>query len=244
MLVAVISDIHSNLPAFEAVLAAIDRSDPKPDQVWCLGDIVGYGADPDACASLTAERADLCLAGNHDLVVSGDIDIGHFSRSAAAAARWTMSEISDETRSFLSPLEPAASADGVGLYHASPRDHVWEYVLSFEQARRCLDVQPERICLIGHSHVALFFGRRGAIVEGDLAPGGTDLDVGEGEWLLNPGSVGQPRDLDAKAAYLTLDTDRWIASFHRIEYPIQQAADAIEEAGLPVDLAHRLYEGQ
>jgi diadenosine tetraphosphatase ApaH/serine/threonine PP2A family protein phosphatase len=243
MHVAVISDIHGNLPAFEAVLADIDLLDPAPDEVWCLGDVVGYGAEPDACAKLTEERAKLCLAGNHDLVVRGDLDISYFTQSAGAAARWTANVINAETRAFLEPLKPLARAAGTGLFHASPRDPVWEYVLSIEQASQCLDLQPERVCLIGHSHVACYFSANGHVTDGALAPIGTNLEIANDKWLLNPGSVGQPRDGDPRAAYMVLDTDAWRATFRRVPYDVERAARAILDAGLPSDLARRLNVG-
>jgi predicted phosphodiesterase len=244
MRVAVISDIHSNFPALVAVLADIENQAPVADEVWCLGDVVGYGATPDQCAALTEKLADVCLAGNHDLVVRGDLDINYFTTGASAAARWTMKVINPQTRSFLAPLQPVDRNHEVGLYHASPRDPVWEYVLSVDQARECLDAQPERVALIGHSHVACYFSRNGARMDGAIAPAGTVLQVGEGEWLLNPGSVGQPRDGDPRAAYMVLDTDRGTASFRRVEYPIDLAAEAIMRAKLPRQLADRLYVGQ
>jgi predicted phosphodiesterase len=244
--VAVISDIHSNLPALEAVLSDLGQEDP--DEVWCLGDIVGYGADPDACTSFVADVVERCLAGNHDLVVRGDIDIGYFAMSAGAAARWTVKVISEETRDFLRPLSPLGEKAGVGLYHASPRDPVWEYVLSVRQAADCLKVQRQRIALIGHSHVACYFSRPTAdstIEEtiGEVATAGTVLEMAEGRWLVNPGSVGQPRDGDPRAAWLMLDTEAWTARFHRVEYPVEAAAKAIVEAGLPRQLADRLFAG-
>jgi diadenosine tetraphosphatase ApaH/serine/threonine PP2A family protein phosphatase len=244
MRIAVISDIHSNLPALEAVLEGIGALDPPPDRIWCLGDVVGYGASPDACAALTAEHVDLCLAGNHDLVVRGDLDLDYFARSAGAAARWTATVIDSRTRAFLEPLQPLGRAEGIGLYHASPRDPVWEYVLSIEQARAGLDVQPDRVCLIGHSHVACHFVRRDSRVQGELAPPGSVLELGDGEWMVNPGSVGQPRDGDSRASWLLLDTETWTATFRRVEYRIEEAAKAIEAAGLPLELAQRLYVGQ
>jgi len=243
VLVAVISDIHSNVAALRAVLEHIDSLDPAPEQIWCLGDIVGYGADPDACTALTAERADVCLAGNHDLVVSGAIDIEYFAHGAREAALWTIDAIDERTRLFIEPLKPSGQAQGVGLYHASPRDPVWEYVLSIDQARACLALQDDRVCLIGHSHVACYFQRHELEVRGETAPAGTSLELGEGEWMINPGSVGQPRDGDPRAAYLLLDTARWTASFQRVEYPISEAADAIVAAGLPEELAQRLRVG-
>jgi predicted phosphodiesterase len=239
--VAVISDIHSNLPALEAVLTDLGGSDP--DQVWCLGDVVGYGAQPDACTKLISEVVEVCLAGNHDLVVSGELDVRYFAMSAGAAARWTLKKVKPATREFLSQLAPLGQSAGVGLYHASPRDPVWEYVLSISQAGECLDVQQQRVCLIGHSHVACYFTRNGGDTIGEQALHGAELSMGEGEWLVNPGSVGQPRDGDARAAYLMLDTENWTASFRRVEYPIDEAAKAIIDAGLPKSLAERLYQG-
>jgi diadenosine tetraphosphatase ApaH/serine/threonine PP2A family protein phosphatase len=244
MRVAVISDIHSNLPALEAVLDDIDRLDPEPDSLWCLGDIVGYGAQPETCTALMAERAEVCLAGNHDLVVSGELDIENFTSSAAEAARWTTEQIDGQTRSFLEGLSPLAHGFAAGLYHASPRDPVWEYVLSIDQARACLLIQEERVCLIGHSHVACHFATTDGETYGEQAYEGTTLDLGDDRWLVNPGSVGQPRDGDARAAYLLLDTDGWDATFRRVEYPIDDAARAIIDAGLPRDLAARLYVGR
>jgi predicted phosphodiesterase len=241
MRVAVISDIHSNLPALRAVLDDLEQR--RPETIWCLGDLVGYGAMPDQCTELVADRADLCLGGNHDLVVAGELDIENFTRSAAAAARWTMEAIKPRTREFLRALKPVGGSQGMGLYHGSPRDPVWEYVLSIQQARDCLELQPERVCLIGHSHVACSFTRDGGETDGALAPAGSVLEMAQGEWLVNPGSVGQPRDGDPRASYLVLDTGDWTAWFHRVEYPIDEAAEAILAAGLPPDLAQRLYLG-
>jgi predicted phosphodiesterase len=243
MRIALLSDVHGNLPAFEAVLADVDAD--GADQVWCLGDLVGYGAQPDGCVELARERCDLCLAGNHDLVVTGDIDIADFSSSAAAAARWTRENIGEDALAFLRELRPADPSREIGLYHASPRDPVWEYVLSSWQADECMDLMGPRVGAVGHSHVALWFRRSGeGQVEGTLAKGGLERDLSEGEWLVNPGGVGQPRDGDPRAAGLLLDTGEWKAQWRRVEYPIDEAARAIEEAGLPKALADRLYSGQ
>ena len=243
MRIALLSDVHGNLPAFEAVLADVD--DAGADEIWCLGDLVGYGAQPDGCVQLARERCDLCLAGNHDLVVTGDIDIADFSSTAAAAARWTRETIGEEALAFLRGLEPAEGRGEIGLYHASPRDPVWEYVLSHWQADECMDLMEPRVGAVGHSHVALWFHRIGdGTVEGAPARGGLEHDLSHGEWLLNPGGVGQPRDNDPRAAWLLLDTEEWKAHWRRVEYPIDEAARAIEEAGLPQALADRLYSGQ
>jgi diadenosine tetraphosphatase ApaH/serine/threonine PP2A family protein phosphatase len=243
---AVLSDIHSNRQALEAVLAAVDEA--AVDQVWCLGDMVGYGADPDACTAMVRERCSTCLVGNHDLALLGAIDISTFSEGAAAAVEWTRENVNEETLAFLGSLEPTASQAGVGLFHASPRDPVWEYVLSPDQADAGLDAQEERVGLIGHSHIALFFGRppgarRGRLEYGQAADG-AEADLGDGEWLLNPGSVGQPRDGDPRAAWLELDTEAWTAVWHRVAYDVGAAAAAIRAAGLPNALADRLEVGR
>jgi predicted phosphodiesterase len=243
MRIAVISDIHGNRHAFEATLRAIDGEDV--DAIWCLGDLVGYGADPDACVELARERSDLCLAGNHDLAVRGDLPLEEFSRGAAIAAEWTRETIAEETLDYLLELEPQDLGHDVGLYHASPRDPVWEYVLSTLLAELCLDVQRHRVCLIGHSHVALSFCRQeGEVATGEARREGAELDVSAGEWLLNPGSVGQPRDADPRAAWLLLDTGSWSAEYRRTEYDIAGAAAAIRAARLPDSLAERLQYGQ
>ena len=243
MRIALLSDVHGNRPAFEAVLADIDAT--AVDEIWCLGDLVGYGASPDACVALARERCEVCLAGNHDLVVTGDIPIADFSSSAAAAARWTQEVISDESLGFLRGLRPADAERTPALYHGSPRDPVWEYVLSGWQAEECLDVAAGRVCAVGHSHVALWFHRDGrGELDGAAAEADSERDLSTGEWLLNPGGVGQPRDGDPRAAWLLLDTERWAATWRRTEYPIDEAADAIKEAGLPPILAQRLYSGQ
>jgi diadenosine tetraphosphatase ApaH/serine/threonine PP2A family protein phosphatase len=243
--VAILTDIHSNLPALEAVLGAIDEA--GIDRRWCLGDVVGYGAQPDDCARLVRERCELSLVGNHDLAVTGEISTDVFSASAAAAVEWTRANSEDSTIDYLKTLEPKDTGRDVALYHASPRDPIWEYVLATDQARECMEEQAARVSLIGHSHVALWFSDGEGLPGADggaQAEAGRELDVSERRWLLNPGSVGQPRDGDPRAAWLELDTEDWRATYHRVEYDIDRAAAAIREAGLPELLADRLYVGQ
>jgi predicted phosphodiesterase len=243
MQVAVVSDIHGNRQAFEAVLDEIAASDCQ--ELWCLGDLVGYGADPDACVELARQNAAICLAGNHDLVVCGALPMEEFSRGAALAAQWTQRTIAPETRAYLERLEPTKLDEEVGLFHASPRDPVWEYVLSPLQAEMCLEVQEHRVCLIGHSHVALSFSRLAwRSATGQTRDAGEELEISDGEWLINPGSVGQPRDGDPRAGWLELDLDRWRATYRRTEYDIAGAGAAIRAAHLPASLAERLEFGQ
>jgi len=241
--VAIVSDIHGNRHAFEAVLEEIAGS--AVDEVWCLGDLVGYGADPNACVELARESVEVCLAGNHDLAVTGDIPLDEFSRGAEIAARWTQDVISRENLEFLRGLDSSTIEGLVGLYHASPRDPVWEYVLSALLAELCLDAQSERVCAVGHSHVALSFERpEGVPATGEARRAESELDLATGEWILNPGSVGQPRDGDPRAAWLLLDTGAWSARYCRTEYDIAGAAAAIRGARLPDSLAERLEYGQ
>ena len=214
MKVAIISDIHANRHAFEATLEAVAESEAA--ELWCLGDLVGYGAEPDACVELAREHTAVCLAGNHDLAVTGEIPLDEFSRGASLAAHWTQEVMAPENIAFLKGLKPQGEEGPIGLYHASPRDPVWEYVLSALLAELCLDAQPHRICLIGHSHVALSFERR----EGEAA-------------------TGEPRRAGTR-----LDLDDLSASFQRTDYDIAGAAAAIRAARLPDSLAERLEYGQ
>lgn len=244
MQVAVLSDIHANRHALEAVLEDVERSDAQ--EIWCLGDVVGYGADPNDCCRLIAERSAVCLAGNHDLAVTGELTLDDFSRGAALAARWTQDVIEPGPLAWLSELRPAGERAGVALFHGSPRDPVWEYVLSALLADLCFDVTPGDVTLIGHSHVALSFHRE----EGESATGEArrpEDDAAElrgRQWLLNPGSVGQPRDGDPRAAWLLLDLDAGTAGWRRTAYDVDGAAAAIRAARLPDSLAERLEYGQ
>jgi predicted phosphodiesterase len=243
MQVAICTDIHGNRHAFEAVIAAAESA--GADELWCLGDLVGYGAEPDACVALAAEHAAICLAGNHDLAVVEVLSLEEFSRGAALAAQWTREVISDATRDFLLSLEPEGSAEGFGLFHASPRDPIWEYVLSALAAELCFDATDFRVSFIGHSHVALSFDRQ----EGEPATGttrkeGAEVELTSGHWLINPGSTGQPRDGDPRAAWLVLDTEALTATWRRAEYDIAGAQAAIRAARLPDSLAERLQYGQ
>jgi diadenosine tetraphosphatase ApaH/serine/threonine PP2A family protein phosphatase len=237
-----VSDIHSNLHALEAALAAIEAE--APDELWCLGDLVGYGPRPNECCEAIAGRADLCLAGNHDLVVLGTLDMSDFAGEAAAAALWTRGVLDEEARSFLAPLEPQAKHADVALFHGSGRDPIWEYVLSDDAAWWTFQATPERLVLVGHSHVPLMISFDGEALEGGLAEDGAEVDLSGKRWLLNPGSVGQPRQGDPRAAYLLLDLDAQRATFRRAEYDVARTQSEIREADLPEMLATRLALGQ
>jgi diadenosine tetraphosphatase ApaH/serine/threonine PP2A family protein phosphatase len=240
--VAVVSDIHANLHALEAVFAAID-TDPV-DELWCLGDLVGYGPKPNECCALVQARAAVCLCGNHDLAVRGTIDLIEFSGDAGTAAAWTRNVLADEARAFLDSLEPAGRAAGVALFHGSARDPVWEYVLSDEAAVTTFMLTEEPLVLVGHSHAALQIALRDTVLEGGLAPNGTELELSGARRLLNPGSVGQPRDGDPHAAYLLLDLEAKRAHFRRVPYDIELTQSEMRDAGLPEALIERLAVGQ
>ena len=174
---------------------------------------------------------------------SGPLDLVDFAGDAAAAAQWTRGVLAADGSATGSPASrPALEHEGVGLYHGSPRDPVWEYVLTWEAARDAIADSGTEITIVGHSHVPLaIVDGRGAI--GGHAPGGTEIDLQAGRWLLNPGSVGQPRDGDPDAAWMLLDLDARHASFRRVPYDVARAQAAIREAGLPDALAERLSHG-
>jgi predicted phosphodiesterase len=240
--VAVISDVHANVPALEAVLAAIDSE--GADELWCLGDLTGYGAGPARCIEIVLERADVCLAGNHDMVVTGEIDISAFSSDARTAVEWTMGVLDPDALARLAELRPSGERHDVELYHGSIRDPVWEYVIDDRTAAICLEHQGTALSLVGHSHVPLAYGYANDTFLGGLAPADTRLETAPGPFLLNPGSVGQPRDGDARAAYMTIELETGAADWRRVDYDVRAAQQAIREAGLPLRLGARLAEGR
>jgi diadenosine tetraphosphatase ApaH/serine/threonine PP2A family protein phosphatase len=241
MRIAVISDIHANLHALETVLTEVDRE--SVDEIWCLGDVVGYGPKPNECCDLIRERTALSLCGNHDLAALGLLDVAEFSGDAATAARWTAGVLGDAQRTWLGSLMPLARRDGAELFHASPRDPVWEYVLSEEVALLSLQATTEPVVLVGHTHVPLALALDGDRVDGGLAPGGITVELDDRRFLVNPGSVGQPRDGDPRAAWLLVDTSEGAAGFRRVAYPIEETQKEIRDAALPETLAGRLAHG-
>jgi len=240
MRIAVISDIHANLHALETVLAAVDAE--GVDALWCLGDLVGYGPRPNECVALMRQRADVCLAGNHDLVVLGKIDSSAFTGEASAAATWTRRVLDADSERFLAGLEPSARAPGAELFHGSPGDPVWDYVLDKRTAFSSFRATTAPLVLVGHSHVALEISDRDPL-QGDQAAAGTVLELDEVRRILNPGSVGQPRDGDPRAAWLVIDTTSRRATFCRTDYPIELTQAEMREQGLPKALSERLAQG-
>jgi diadenosine tetraphosphatase ApaH/serine/threonine PP2A family protein phosphatase len=241
MRVAVISDVHSNLHALEAVRREIERE--RLDEVWNLGDSVGYGARPNECCEILLRLATRSLVGNHDLAAIGRLRLNGFSPVAAAAAAWTREHLTKSAGAYLTGPESACKLAGCELFHGSPREPVWAYVLRAASAADAFSLSGEPLLLVGHSHFALAASLADGQLEFDLAPESTVVDLSSGRKLLNPGSVGQPRDGDPRAAYLLLDLDAGRAEFRRVEYEVERTQSEIRAAGLPEQLASRLSRG-
>lgn len=241
MRIAILSDIHANYHALESTLAAVD--DEGVDEIWCLGDTVGYGPRPNRCCAVVGARAALCLAGNHDLAVIGALSVDEFNGDAAAAARWTQQVLEPEAQAFLAALEPTATREGSELFHGSPIDPVWDYVLTEAAAFLSFRLTRAPLVLVGHSHLALALSWVDDTLGGGVAAEGAEIDLAAGRWLLNPGSVGQPRGGDPRAAWLLVDDEARRATFRRTPYAIEQTQAEIRERGLPEALAERLAHG-
>jgi diadenosine tetraphosphatase ApaH/serine/threonine PP2A family protein phosphatase len=244
MRIVIVADIHSNLEAFEAVLAhavaggAIDR-------LWCLGDVVGYAADPAACIALLRRYPHTAVVGNHDLAAVGELGTGDFNPVAARAAAWTGEHLSAEEHQYLSSLPFVVVEEDFTMVHGSLRWPEWEYLLSADAAAEHLRLQETPYGLVGHSHIPFVAVDRDgsppamvALQDGDV------LKLSEGRLIINPGGVGQPRDGDPRASYAVFDSDGRTFALHRVEYDLEKAQRKIREAGLPPYLAERLAYGR
>jgi len=241
MRILVVSDIHANITALEAVIE--DAGDF--DATWCLGDLVGYGPDPNECVERIRDLPNLiCLVGNHDHAALGLIPLSRFNHDAQAAVVWTKKNLKTSNKDYLQSLPPSFSTDSFTLAHGSPREPIWEYVFDTHVADRSFEAFNTNYCLVGHSHLPLAFHRS------ESEEFTTPMIVREGEiisleprMILNPGSVGQPRDLDPRASYsiLNLDDLKWEA--HRASYDVTIVQLRILQAGLPERQATRLVAG-
>ena len=241
MRIAVLSDIHANLPALDAVLAAIDGA---CDGLWVTGDIVGYGAEPDAVVDRLQEAEAIAVRGNHDHVAAGNPGAEWFNAAARAAVEWTATTIRDGTRGWLAELRPTRDQEGWRLVHGSPRDPLWEYIDGPLAAAENLGAtDPDRVAF-GHTHVPTAFVADAGRVIMMRVVDGASLDLDERPTLLNPGSVGQPRDGDPRASYMILDPAANRVTWHRVPYDVATAAARIRAAGLPERLASRLAVGR
>jgi diadenosine tetraphosphatase ApaH/serine/threonine PP2A family protein phosphatase len=240
MRIGVLSDIHSNAAALEAVLASLG----SVDRLWVLGDIVGYGPHPDEVVARLRERDAVAVQGNHDAASLGRIPIGTFNAQARAAVEWTAASMSDETRAWLAALPDRRVESDFTLVHGSPREPLWEYLISIPAARLSLGAFSTSHCLVGHTHLPLTFRDDGGQVQVLSAGDGARLPLDARRCILNPGSVGQPRDGDPRACAMILDTDDACVEWLRVEYAIAETQRAIRALPLPVSLADRLLAGR
>ncbi len=239
---AILGDIHSNLTAFQAVLQDLD-SRGGFDRIWCLGDVVGYGPEPHRCIELLQQYDYVCIAGNHDWAAVGSIDISDFNPDAAQACRWTEQSMSLEDKEYLKGLPAIISIDEFTLAHGSPREPIWEYLLSVGQAVDNFQHFNTNFCLIGHSHIPLVFEQQSDTVTLQNFPDGAVLTLGKNRLIINPGSVGQPRDHDPRASYALYDSKTGAVYHYRVEYDISVTQVKMQQVGLPDFLIQRLSLG-
>ena len=241
MPILILSDIHANYVALQAVL---DQAGTV-EVLWCLGDTVGYGPQPNECVACMREQADVMLVGNHDLGVLGTISLATFNREARMANEWNGQQLDADKRDFLLSLEPMAQVnDTVTLAHASPRDPVWEYILSTEIAAESFEVLQTPLCFVGHTHQAAVYTEHAGKLSYMRPADGFVLELEpEKRYIINPGSVGQPRDGDARAAWALYDPEAATVTFRRSSYHIRRVQETMVAAGLPDMLAARLSFG-
>ena len=242
--IAVLSDIHANLVALDTVLAAIG----SVDAVWHLGDVVGYGPEPDGVVARLRERNALGVRGNHDAAAAGGSEIDYFNADARRAMEWTRKAIGSETRAWLAALPERRTEGDFSLVHGSPRDPTWEYITSATVARPNLEVLQTTYGLHGHTHLPSVFrdeagGGGGDRVETLRPSPGSSLVLDGRRALANPGSVGQPRDGDPRASCLVLDLEQVELRWHRVPYDIAATQAAMRRLKLPDRLIGRLDHG-
>ena len=243
MRIAILADIHSNLEALSAVLADA-REHGAVDEIWCLGDTVGYGPDPNACLDTVLSMNHVLVAGNHDLAAVGKISLADFTPYAAEASRWTATQLSHEHSDQLANLPLREERAPFTLVHGSPRDPVWEYVIYPDVAQACFDHFTTPYCLVGHSHIPFICRRGQRVAELADAPPGSPVPLGEERLIVNPGGVGQPRDGDPRASYAIYHTEENSLEFRRVPYDLVATQRKMRLAGLPEYLEERLQYGR
>lgn len=240
MRIAVLSDIHSNLAALAAVRADL----PAHDEVWALGDIVGYGPQPNEVIRTLQEMGARSVLGNHDGAAIGTVDAHDFNPEAATAIRWTASVLDDNARAYLASLPEVRREGDLTAVHGSPRDPVWEYITSTSIAMANLDAFDTRLCLFGHTHLPIVFAAQDGRGTALAALPDEPVPLAAQRVMLNPGSVGQPRDGNPASSYLIVDTDANIAEFHRVAYDIAETQRLMRQVDLPARLVERLSWGR
>lgn len=241
MRILIISDIHANLTAFEAVLA--DAKD-QWDEIWCLGDVIGYGPDPNECVALLREHKHMTLTGNHDWAALGRLDISNFNQDARRAIEWTQNALTDETRAYLDPIAPDDLRGEFTLAHGSPREPVWEYITDSFIAWENFDHFKTTYCLVGHTHYPVVFEQDEEFgAQAFHADYDGPLQLNDTRMIINPGSVGQPRDSNPDAAYALLNLDTLIWQHKRVSYDISATQQRMRAHGLPPRLIARLKHG-
>ncbi len=243
MNILLLSDIHANLAALEAVMAEVEQAG-SVDAIWVLGDTVGYGPDPNECIELVRGSADMVVAGNHELAATGKMSTEEFNAYAAVAAEWTEKSLTDSVAEYIAGMPLRLEHGDFTLVHGSPRDPVWEYLLSDDGFKANLEHFETPGCVVGHSHLQFLVqvpddAAMVAHSEEDI-----DMPVGDGRFFINPGSVGQPRDGDPRAAYALYDDGERAVTFKRVEYDIGATQKRMESAGLPELLIERLSHGR
>jgi predicted phosphodiesterase len=243
MRILILSDIHANLIALETVL----RNAGDFDAIWCLGDIVGYGPEPNACIERLRAYDLVCVAGNHDWAVLDKLDLEEFNPDARRAAIWTRDQLGIQSLDWLNSLPESISpqAENFTLIHGSPRYPIWEYVLTPAVARLNFDCFATQLCLMGHTHVPVLYRYHPdeRIVTAEPLPEDIPIALDSDRMMINPGSVGQPRDGDARAAFILLDLDTLTLTHHRVEYNILSTQLKMGQANLPMRLITRLSYG-
>jgi len=265
MKAAIFSDIHANLEALEAVLKDMERRGGV-DEVWCLGDIVDYGPEPRECLHLIRDLQGTCIAGNHDLAVAGKLNLIDFPPMVASITRWTASQLEREDKDYLEGLPLTLERGDFTLAHGSPRDPIWEYLLSAKEAEENLKYFKTPYCLIGHSHIPLLFECNNYCSMIELTPdidprhignwmnfdkfaeknkpADAEIKLGERRLIINPGGIGQPRDGDPRAAYAIYDSEAQTVTRFRVEYNVSLTQQKMAKIGHPEWLIARLAEGR
>jgi predicted phosphodiesterase len=240
---ALLADIHSNLPALKAVLYDVNHRGGV-EELWCIGDIVGYGPNPSQCIELLRQQKHISIAGNHDLGSIGKVALSDFNPDAAFACRWTSKQLSTEDIEYLKGLPLTLEKGDFTIVHGSPREPIWEYLISKGSAQESFSYLKSSFCLVGHSHMPVIFKQEKdgscSVIPFSVSIGQV---LGKSSMIVNPGSVGQPRDDDSRASYAIYDSDSGVVRLYRVEYDVGAVQLEMTQKNLPVRLIVRLEQG-